>query len=1018
MRRIAIFVICTTIIATVITLTAVLGLNLLSTNVIETTASERISIVLCPSILTFDYRIHAIRTPIAKAIECLETAAHVGHWRQNQQKIATIDTLILVDPRILVADCIGLEYGDISRVECVQWGERYFAAVHEILTDESITLHTIAPIAHYNGIAIFDAITWERDPFLTPLPLLAADGRWGYYHDVLLPNEWALDMCGTWVSRMELCVCPDDVLWTTTFFQHESRNYHDEVQRLIDSISDNCPHLQQAQGLVLYYSSNPAARTPIIRHTDLINVAIHSPSTGIPDWIQRIPGVSYNFIRTELFHDAPAHLLSNARYIMMIDADIVFLSDPLAWLSPRHLRMTPATTIDSAVAAFNDERTWTTHKLQDITERKIMHHYSSTTIPTYWFYNGGQVWAPASVLAPFLESESRHAHMEIAVDGHLYGRDMFMMAMAYYETQPPFMPLPVALNLDSALVLHHPTWACANLVDAPVIAYHYHGITTPDTHTPTVTELGKCPALDDLRTILGQPSSDQRVPSQPPSYDSLLDTLHQHLTSQHGRALVVHQHTRKAGGGELRHQAYIHGLFEHGGCEIQNACLDLDACADVSNAPPPPPLLLITSVRDPVSRLESDFNWEGPGGSQAWARDTWPQRLDTDIEHWSIDQWRAWMQWPSDWAILEQEEPVGVRMRGVYVANYATQLLGSDHHKRGDGGFTNPVGYHLAIPCEASKAPCLETRAIRRVTDRAETEIMLERAKRFLEDMFVLAVPHDQAATTYFWDLVDDIVGIHTHVDSTMTVHANDHRYQFPDTIRQDIARENWADQALYNFVRTLHEQRDPCASLRTRTYSGDQEAPSRVFLISMHKTATTTWTAMMEDLGYHVARADSHSEPPTWRRRTACSHLELGMGTHHFTAFQDVPWFLFYREAAELIPGAKFVFIHRPDAEWLESAMHHFTVRPPSPWRAYLYGEECNTRANVAPPPQCLSRILDVYQSHRRDVLEFFRHSDHQLLQLDISNLTQSEADRHAQFCKGPNAPPSPMWRHENEHG
>jgi len=948
----------------------------------------RLPSLQCPIGLSFDYRISPHYTvddddgglTLQQAIRCLEEpVTHVRH-------------VILVDPRILAADCI-LDSDPSYRRTCIGLAERYFFAVQSSANPY---------ITYLDAIHAREVV----DDDIPDLPLTAADGRWGYFHDVLEEGEWTIPLCGTWVSDNRWVVCPEDVLWATTLFtDNTNRNYESMIHALLHSIEKNCPHLRKSHGVILHYGSEGRGGGGDISllEDSVLNVSILNIPT-IPPWIHG-SDASMNFIRTEFFNDWNV----TEPYVMLVDADIIFLEDPLPWLSPRHLRMAQATTVDTAVEAFNHLDNWLMHGF-DSEGEKCMHHYSGED--TYWFYNGGQVWGPRDVLEMFLITEKQHALIDIGGGGTLHYRDMFMMSMAYYSMDPPFLELPMELNLDSALIQKHLDWACKYL-RGPVVAYHYHErinakgvVTVPPggNHCLSLQNLRKNVAFTTNPSTRSPPSAPAAVVLAPPTYDDLLLTLHRHLLHK-SEALVIHQHTRKAGGGELRNLAYQSGLYSQGGCEIQNSCLAPDDCTDGK-------VLYLTSVRDPVSRLESDFNWEGPGGSQPWAMTTWPSRLRSGpVEDWTLGDWHAWMQWPEEGLGVLSSDLPGVRVRGLYLPNYATMLLGSlSSVPQSDGGFTAPVGFH-DVPCPTNTLPC-QPRMVRRITDRAETAQMLERAKRVLEQQFALAVPFEEVSSSYFWEYVTDRTGGEdiTH-NPRPVVHKNPHVYTFPEEIRERILQENWADQELYEFTQRLHRERDPCYK------SQGWPAKPVIFLISMHKTGTTTWKAMMEDLGYQVVHADSHSEvpsPKTWQRRLACDRIASKI--EHSNAYQDIPWFLFYREAAEILPNARFVFIDRPEDEWLASATHHFTSRPPSPWRGHLYGEECNTAPNVALPSSCQEVMLRTYREHNQAVTEFFEHPlrSHRFMRLDIHNLTHLEALRHALFV-GYTGGNVPQWEWKN---
>lgn len=279
----------------------------------------------------------------------------------------------------------------------------------------------------------------------------------------------------------------------------------------------------------------------------------------------------------------------------------------------------------------------------------------------------------------------------------------------------------------------------------------------------------------------------ERFPSQ---------ALRQHLRD--GRGRVAHLHVRKAGGGELRRMMIESGLYspEGNSCELGNSAFDPTDCFHSDT-------IYLTSIRDPVSRFESDFNWEGPFGSENNGASKWEERLGIATEEWETageELFRQWMRWP---ASMEELDSVGVGMRprGVYIPNFATMLLGADYQLSTSGGFRTPVGtngFNCNLkPCEAKK--------LKRITDREEMERVLHNAKRTIVSLD-LALPVDQLGNHIpFFEYVTAKTG--REIKAGVSVHSNAHKVHFPEVIREEILADNWADQELYEFTKRLYEE-------------------------------------------------------------------------------------------------------------------------------------------------------------------------------------------------------------------
>mmetsp|Transcript_19648 Transcript_19648/g.75387 ORF Transcript_19648/g.75387 Transcript_19648/m.75387 type:complete len:349 (+) Transcript_19648:41-1087(+) len=276
--------------------------------------------------------------------------------------------------------------------------------------------------------------------------------------------------------------------------------------------------------------------------------------------------------------------------------------------------------------------------------------------------------------------------------------------------------------------------------------------------------------------------------------------LSEHMRDGKGR--VVHLHVRKSGGGELRRWMIESGLYSEDGdsCELGNSAFDPTSCFD-------PDTIYLTTIRDPVSRFESDFNWEGPNGSEPGAADQWAERLGIATEEWETggeELYKRWMRWPQSMALLDAV-PAGVRPRGVYIPNYATMMLGADYDLLTDGGFTSPVATSSGLKCQ--RKPCAPKK-IKRITDREEMERVLENAKRAIVSLD-LALPMEELSQDRipFFEYVSAHTG--QEVTAGVSVHKNVHKVRFPEAIREEILADNWADQELYEFTKRVYQMTD-----------------------------------------------------------------------------------------------------------------------------------------------------------------------------------------------------------------
>ena len=99
-----------------------------------------------------------------------------------------------------------------------------------------------------------------------------------------------------------------------------------------------------------------------------------------------------------------------------------------------------------------------------------------------------------------------------------------------------------------------------------------------------------------------------------------------------------------------------------------------------------------------------------------------------------------------------------------------------------------------------------------------------------------------------------------------------------------------------------------------------------KVFVVGMHKTGTSSMGKALQRLGYSVCGSLKESydyqgkrEPLEYVKNHALDN------TMKYNAFQDTPWFLFYRDFFEKYPDAYFILTSRASDKWIQSVQKHF---------------------------------------------------------------------------------------------
>jgi len=152
---------------------------------------------------------------------------------------------------------------------------------------------------------------------------------------------------------------------------------------------------------------------------------------------------------------------------------------------------------------------------------------------------------------------------------------------------------------------------------------------------------------------------------------------------------------------------------------------------------------------------------------------------------------------------------------------------------------------------------------------------------------------------------------------------------------------------------------------------------PQKVFCIGYQKTGTSSIGAALKALGYRVHRGFRFNLPgkvqipePVTLSKLADIALPLAKS---YSAFEDNPWCLLYRELDAAYPGSRFILTQRRSDAWVESLIKHFRETD-SPGFKFLYG--CN---NALERPK--QHFIDIYERHNQSVLDYFKHRPEDLL-------------------------------------
>jgi hypothetical protein len=156
-----------------------------------------------------------------------------------------------------------------------------------------------------------------------------------------------------------------------------------------------------------------------------------------------------------------------------------------------------------------------------------------------------------------------------------------------------------------------------------------------------------------------------------------------------------------------------------------------------------------------------------------------------------------------------------------------------------------------------------------------------------------------------------------------------------------------------------------------------------KVFCIGFQKTGTSSLGAALRALGYRVHKGFRFNLPgkvqiPEPVTLSALAKVALPM-VEDYSAFEDNPWCLLYRELDAAYPGSKFILTRRSMHAWADSLVRHFRGER-DPMFRFIYG--CNDA--LAEPRR---HYLDIYHQHNDAVLSYFSSRPDDLLVFDLES-------------------------------
>jgi len=140
----------------------------------------------------------------------------------------------------------------------------------------------------------------------------------------------------------------------------------------------------------------------------------------------------------------------------------------------------------------------------------------------------------------------------------------------------------------------------------------------------------------------------------------------------------------------------------------------------------------------------------------------------------------------------------------------------------------------------------------------------------------------------------------------------------------------------------------------------------SKIFGIGLSRTGTTTLNEVLVGLGKNVIHYPS----------------ELELFSMRFDGATDIPVTVRYKELDAKFPNSKFIYTIRNKDKWLDSIVPYLERK--RGWNMAQSQVDIRTQMYGSPFPS-RAQAEAAYDSHDKDVLEYFKNRKQDLLILDI---------------------------------
>jgi len=183
-----------------------------------------------------------------------------------------------------------------------------------------------------------------------------------------------------------------------------------------------------------------------------------------------------------------------------------------------------------------------------------------------------------------------------------------------------------------------------------------------------------------------------------------------------------------------------------------------------------------------------------------------------------------------------------------------------------------------------------------------------------------------------------------------------------------------------------------------------------------MGKTGTSAFGTALQILGYRVIE-NVGKLVIDWNEG---NYEELWKVANNYDAFEDYPWPYIYKEFDKKYPNSKFVFVERPEEEWIIDILYQ-NMRSKTIERRAKVDKRNYEEYGFKYLATHKEDMLELYRNHNKNVKEYFKDRE-DFLEIEWNNYKPGSKDTWKILCKFLDKPiiegiPFPNRKNQSPH-